>query len=212
AWLAADRGEVAARHAQLAARLEPDNAALAATAEQAVDLALAYRLRPLTRPAGVFSAFLLGLMLLGALGKRRERRRTRAYLDSLGVRVGVWADGEQLGSPFSVAPRTENLTVDLFFRGRHGMACPRRPAQMPTVHIAFSSPGSNRTMRLRPVRDVTESAIRVPVSPETLQRLLAQPGAWRLHVRVGERPVLAVPFEVRGLAAAAHPRHAHALN
>ncbi len=201
AWLAADRGLPAARHAQLAARLAPDNAEASAIAERAVDVALAYRLRPFSRPAGLFGGIGLLILAFSALARRREGIRLNRFLQNLSARVQVWADGEQLRHPLVLGPRTERLTLDLFLKGRYGMDCSKRPQRAPTLHLAFSSPGSNQTIRLRPLKDVTDNAIRIPVRNETLAKLLAQPGPWRLHVRLGERPVLALPLEVRAAQA-----------
>ena len=196
AWMAADRGGSAARHAQLAARLAPEDAAVLGLAERAVDVAVAYKLRPFTRPAGLFGAILLLIALTATFARRRERRQRERFLASISARVHLWADGEQLRHPLRIPASTERLTLDVFLSGRYGMAAPRRPANAPTLHLAFSSPGSNQTIRMRPIKEVTDNAIRVPVSDETLARLLRRPGGWRLHVRLGERPVLAVPVTV----------------
>ncbi len=200
AWLAADRGESAARHAQLAVRLDPENAAVAALAERAVDVAVAYKLRPYTRPLGLFGTMLFLVAVTAAFARRRERKQRERFLASISARVHMWADGDQLRHPFQIPASTERLTLDVFLSGRYGMATPRRPANAPTLHLAFSSAGSNQTIRLRPVKDITDNAIRVPVSEDTLARLLERPGAWRLHVRLGERPVLAVPVAIGDMA------------
>jgi len=196
AWLAADRGAAAARHAQLAARLAPEDVKAAALAERAVDLALLYKVRPFTRPAGLFGGILFLIAVTGFVAQRHERRRRKRFLASVSARVHMWADGEQLRHPFALRGDTERLTLDVFLSGRQGMSCPRRPVQAPSLHLAFSSPGSNQTIRLRPVKDITDSAIRIPVSEDTLRRLMDRPGSWRLHVRLGDRPILAVPVTV----------------
>lgn len=210
AWMAADRGEAAARHAQLAARLAPEDARAAALAERAVDLALAYRLRPFSRPVGLFGAMLLLVAVTGAWAGRRRRQARERFLASISARVHMWADGEQLRHPFTIREDTERLTLDVFLSGRHGMAYPRRPITAPSLHLAFSSPGSNQTIRLRPLKDVTGTAIRVPITDETLERLLARPGGWRLHLRLDERPILAVPVHVGEARARARTPHVDA--
>ncbi len=200
AFMAADRGTEAARHAQLAARLAPEEASSLALAERTVDLALAHRLRPLSRPAGVFGALLLLGTMAGAFARRRERKHLERFLSGIRARVSLWADGNQLRHPLAIPAGTERLTLDVFLRGQHGMACPRPPAHAPSLHLAFSSPGSNQTIRLRPVKELAGEAVRVPVSEETLGKLQARPGPWRLHVRLGDRPVLAVPVTVQDAA------------
>ena len=46
------------------------------------------------------------------------------------------------------------------------------------------------------------------VGKTTLAKLLARPGRWRLHVRLGSRPILAVPLEVLSASArAGRPTH-----
>jgi hypothetical protein len=85
--------------------------------------------------------------------------------------------------------QTEALSVDLFLSGRYGMACPRRPGRSPTLHLTFSHAGSSQSVRLRPIRRVCDSAVRVPVRNETLRRILATEGRWRLHARLANRPV-----------------------
>ena len=212
ARLAAGDGPAAARHAQLAARLAPEDAAIAATAERTLDLALAWQLRPFTRPVTVVAGALLVFLLLGALRRHHGRKRMKTFLENLSARVQAWADGEPLSHPLAVGPRTGKLTLDVFLSGRYGMARPRHPNQAPTLHMAFSSAGSNQTIRLRPIPHVTDSAIRVPVSGETLARLIEKPGRWRLHLRLGERPILAVPFEVRAAEAHAAPVARHRLH
>ena len=207
AWMAADRGIAAARHAELAMRLAPDDPRAVALAERAVDVAVAYKVRPFSRPLGAFGALMLLVSMAALFRHRRERKQRARFLASISARVHMWADGEQLRHPFRIRPGTERLTLDVFLSGRYGMATPRRPANAPSLHLAFSSPGSNQTIRMRPVKEITDNAIRVPVSDETLKRLLERPGGWRLHVRLGERPILAVPITVGDAEA---PRaHAH---
>jgi hypothetical protein len=202
AWLAAGQADAAARQAQLAARLAPQDGALAADAERMLNQDMAWHARPWTRPAAALAAAVLLLLLAGAWHRRREQRRLHDYLAGLRARVDAWADGEPLAHPLVLQPGTGSLTLDVFLRGRHGLACPRRPEQVPALHLVLSSAGSNRTLRLRPVTNVCGDAVRVPVTDDTLGRLLARPGRWRLHLRLGDRPLLAVPLEVRAAPAA----------
>lgn len=189
AYYAAKDGLAGARHAQLAARLAPTNVALQETAERAVDIALAFRVRPVSRPLGVIGAIGLLALVVSAGVRRHQHRRLDAYLEQLrGRLVFRTDDGVEQRVPV-LDRRTEALTVDLFLSGRYGMACPRRPGRSPTLHLAFSHAGSSQTVRLRPIRRMCDSAVRVPVRSETLRRILATEGRWRLHARLANRPV-----------------------
>ena len=55
---------------------------------------------------------------------------------------------------------------------------------------------SSQTIRQRAIKDVRDSAVRVKVQPDTLRRVLDQPGAWRLHARLGDRPLVTLPVTV----------------
>jgi hypothetical protein len=197
AWLATGDGVTSARHAQLAARLAPEDAALSSGAERALDLAVVYRARGATRTAGALgSAFLLVLLAAGWHG-RRARRHRDAFLDALAARVRVTVDGEDVTAAPILEADSESLLLDVFLHGRYGMACPRRRGRDLALHVTFSHAGSSRTVRLTPVREVRESAVRVPVRAETLRRLLAEEGRWIVHVRLGTRALLALPLDVR---------------
>lgn len=204
---AADRGVPAARHAQLAARLAPDDAPRQAAAEHAVDVALAYRARPWTRVAGGVGGLLLLVLVLRTLHRHRARRHLRRFLDDVTGRIAFTVDGEPMGSTARLRPGTESLTIDVFLRGRYGMACPPRPARAPTLHVSLSHAGTSRTLRLRPLRHARDSAVRIPVRPETLRRVLDVPGRWRVHARLGPRPIATAVLEARtALPASSHHR------
>ncbi len=189
AWYAARDGLAGARHAQLAARLAPTDAHAQAAAERAVNVALAWRIRPFSRPLGAFGALGLLALLASAGIRRRQRRRLEAFLDEVRGRVAFLTDGGTHERTPILGGHTQSLTVDVFLSGRYGMACPRRPGRSPTLQLAFSHAGSSKTLRLRPIRRVCDSAVRVPVREETLRTLLATGGRWRLHVRLANRPV-----------------------
>jgi hypothetical protein len=196
AWLAADEGAAAAQNAQFAARIAPEDADLAREADRMVDLALAYRVRPAARIGAGLSA--LALLVLGILGyaARRRRRALESYLDSVSGRLRFSVDGAPAPYPLRLGPGIEALTLDVFLSGRYGMACPRRPARGPTMHVSCSHAGANETLRLRPVRHVCDSAVRVHMQDHTLRRLLARPGRWRIHVRLGDRIVANATLDV----------------
>jgi hypothetical protein len=211
AWLAADQGERAARHAQLAARLAPADTALAGHADRMVDLALLHRFRPATRIGGALGLLALLAAVAHVLAARRDRRRLERFLDAVSVRLRFSVDGESVGPPLELARGAASLTLDVFLGGRYGIAAPRRPRRAPTLHVTFSHAASNRTLRLRPMKHVRDSAVRIRVREETLARLLERPGRWRVHVRLGPRQVASATADVidrPALRAARSPRTA----
>jgi hypothetical protein len=197
AYQAADRGVPAARHAQLAARLAPDDGPLQDRAERAVDVALAYRARPWTRVAGGLGLLVAILLAMRGLRARRIRRHLQRFLDGVTGRVAFTVDGEPRGSTARLRSHNEALTIDVFLKGRHGMACPPRPARAPTLHVSLSHAGASRTVRLTPVKRLRDKAVRIPVRAETLRRIMDVPGRWRVHARLGPRPVASAILEVR---------------
>ena len=194
--LAAGDGMAAGRHAQLAARLAPKDKRLAAAADDALDLAMAWHLRPATRPLGGLGAVALLFLLAAAWRRSRERRRSECFLDNVSARLGLWADGEPVHHGAILPSNTESLIIDVFLRGRYGMACPRKPKRGPTLSLVWSNAGSSQTIRQRAIKNVHDSAVRVKVQPDTLRRVLDQPGAWRLHARLGDRPLVTLPVTV----------------
>ena len=188
AYFAAGDGLLGARNAQLAARLAPTDVDRLEEAEHAVDVALAWRVRPISRPLGVIGMIGLAALLVSAGLRRRHRRRLEAFLDDVRGRIVFHTDGGAERSPV-LGRESEALIVDVFLSGRYGMACPRRPGHSPTLHLAFSHAGTSQTLRLRPVRRVCDSAVRVHVRDSTLRTLLATEGRWRLHARLANRLV-----------------------
>ncbi len=189
AWMAKDDGVEAAHHAQLAARLAPTDEALAKEADRMVDIALAYRMRWGLRAAGAGSTLVLLLLGAYALSSARRRKHMRSFLDSVSGKLRFSVDGEPVSYPLRLGQQTESLTLDVFLSGRYGMACPRRPRRGPTMHVSCSHAGANETLRLTPVRHVCDSAVRIHMRDSTLRRLLARPGRWRIHVKLGDRIV-----------------------
>jgi len=189
AYYAAGDDQAAGHHAQLAARLAPQDADLAAAATRAVNVALAWRARSITRPLGLLAALALVALVLSAGARAHQRRRFEDYLDAVRGRVVFLADGEAFPSAVTLDGRTEALALDVFLHGRHGLACPRRPRRRPTLHVAFSHAASSTTLRLRPLRKLTDTAVRLPLRRETLGAILAKDGRWRLHVRLGPRTI-----------------------
>ena len=196
ARLAAGDGMAAGRHAQLATRLAPEDTELAQAAEQAVDLAVAWSLRPVSRPLLGAGAFVLLVFVMRGWRRGRERRKQDRFLDSLSARMRLWVDGEPARHTAVLPADAESVIIDLFLSGRYGMACPKRPQQGPTLHLAWSNATSSQTIRQRAIKDVRDTAVRIAVKPETLDRLLSQPGAWRLHARLGDRPIASLPVTV----------------
>ncbi len=210
AWYAAGDGQAAARHAQLAARLAPDNEELAGKAEHAIDMALAWKVRPASRPLGVIGAFALLALFISAGARGHRRRKLEDFLDAVRGRVVFHTDAGQFAGVAPLDARTEDLTVDVFLSGRYGMACPRRPEHAPTLRLAFSHAATSKTVRLRPIQGVRDSAVRIPIRKETLRTLLAQEGRWRLHVRLASRPIATAEVDVARAGAPAPLRGAYA--
>ncbi len=189
AYRAAGHGDAATRHMQFAARLAPDDKRLATQAERSLDLALFDRARPYARVAITGCGALLFVFLLGGLGRRRRDGRMRKYLDNVSARLKLVVDDRGAADAGIFAPEDETLIIDLFLKGRYGIRPNSPPRRGPTLHLACSNATSNRTVRITPVRNVRNDAVRVHVKPETLRRLRAHPGRWRIQATLGDRRV-----------------------
>jgi hypothetical protein len=64
----------------------------------------------------------------------------------------------------------------------------------------------SRTVRLTPVKDVRQDAVRVRLSEPTLREVLAHPGRWRVNVALDGRPLAQAGL----LVPAPHPAPAYA--
>ncbi len=186
---AAGNGEQAARHAQFAAQLAPDDKRVVAFAEQALTLAMFDAVRPYARVFGGISlAFLLVLFFRRGARRHQERARRR-FVDGIAGRVRFSVDGQRARTRPTVAPDSDRLAVDIFLSGRYGMSCPRRPHRGLSLHITASNASASRTVRLTPVKDVSSDAVRVMVKPETLARLKKHAGRWRFQVALDDRTI-----------------------
>ena len=202
--------EGAARSALTASRLAPGDAALAASAESAVDAAARARLLPASRVALAAAAGSLLLLVLSRRAKRRALRRRRALLSAARGRIAMSVEGDPslegaatgaaAGSHAVLRPGAQGLLMDVLLSAPLGDA-----ANRPPLVVVLSHAGSSRTVRLSPIRDWAGAAARARVQGASLATLLAAPGRWRVHVRADDA-VLAdgeVSVEPRRISAAA---------
>ncbi|MDJ0975763.1 MAG: hypothetical protein QNJ98_14980 [Planctomycetota bacterium] len=181
---------------QFAARLAPDNARLQREAERAITLALFDRARPVARGAAAASALTLLALLLLTLRDRRRARRMKKYLDGVSGRLKLVVDDRRGADVGTLLADDRSLVIDLFLKGRYGMRPTAPPRRGPTLVLACSNAGANRTVRITPVHDVRHDAVRVHVKPETVRRLRAHPGRWRIQATLGDRRVAIAELNV----------------
>lgn len=206
---AAGRFDEAARHAAFAARLAPADDGAVEVAQHQVDLTLLHRVRPATRVLAGVGAVLLFAVLWGARRRARRGRRLAAWLDGLESRMTVLVDGQRMSGDrtFVVRPDAASVAVDLFLRA--GGACRRPPRPGPTLSLVLSHAASNLTLRLTPRRDVRDDAVRIRFRDETLARLLARAGTWRLVARLDGQRVGEASIEVAPRAPERAARRLH---
>ena len=183
-----DREHKAALAARRAARLAPHDPGMAALEAEALDAATWAEVREVTRPVAWVGASLLMLGLMGWLARRARARRRRAWVAGASVRVVPSADGRQgPGTELLVPQGTESLVLDVFLSpppaGRIGRC------HGPTLALVLSHGQDSRTVRLTPVKDVCQDAVRVRLSEPTLREVLAHPGRWRVNAALDGRPL-----------------------
>jgi hypothetical protein len=182
-----ERERAAAQAATRATRLAPGDATMARAEEAALDALLWAEIREVSRPASAVAGGVVVLALLGWLGRRAHARGRRRWIDGLRARVIAAADGQPAaaGSDLVMTPETTGLALDVFlygpgpFPGRHG----------PTLSVVLSHGRDSRTVRLTPVKDARQDAIRVRLSETSLAEVLAHPGRWRVAVLLDGRHV-----------------------
>ncbi len=195
AQAAGDRAR-GARHALSAARLDPEDAAAARRADSALDLAtLATVERPLSL-AGWIAGGILALLALGAGVRRARRRRIERYISEVSGELRASADGRTAVHRPRIEPWHEHVALDLFLRGRLGMARPTPPRHGPTLRMRLSHATAGQTVRLARVANLRDSAARIKLSPRALAALRAHPGTWRAAAVLGERIVALCDLQV----------------
>jgi hypothetical protein len=188
-----ERERSAARAATRAAKLSPGDLALLAAEESAVDALVWAEMREVSRPVSAVAVVVLVLACAGWLARRVHARRRRGWIDRVRARLVVNADGSpaRAGGDPVVTPDTRGLALDIFLDGAGEV--PAR--QGPTLAVVLSHGRESRIVRLTPVKDVRQDALRVRLSDATLAEVLAHPGRWRVTValdgrHVGEAAVL----------------------
>lgn len=194
----------AARHARFAAALSPGDAAAAARAERALDMAALARLRPAARTLGLLGGLWLAVTVVGALRRRRAARRRRAWVEHHDVALTTSVDGRAFPahSAARVAPGAALVAIDAFLHRRGPPV--RQPRPGPTLSIVLSHAEAGRSIRLTPMHDVRGAAARVRLRPETLEALRDVPGTWRVQARLDGGAVAETELEV-GSPAKARP-------
>jgi hypothetical protein len=76
----------------------------------------------------------------------------------------------------------------------------------PTLSLVLSHGQDSRTVRLTPVKDVRQEAVRVRLSEKTLEEVLAHPGRWRVNAALDGRSLAQAGL----LVPAREHAHAHA--
>jgi hypothetical protein len=180
---------LAARAARAAERLAPGDARFTALMEDALDAATLEEVREVTRPFLALGGIILFLASLGWLRRRALARRREAWLARAQVRVVGSADGRTAspGEDLLVPRNAQSVSLDVFLSappaprscGRHG----------PTLSVVLSHGQESRALRLTPVKDVREDAVRVRLSAATLMEVAARAGRWRVTVALDGRPV-----------------------
>jgi hypothetical protein len=196
-----ERERAAAKAAARATRLAPGDPALAAGEEAAVDALLWAEMREASRPAAAIAGVVLALAFFGWLGRRVHARRRREWIDAIRARLVVNADGSPVhaGAQPLVTPDTRGLALDVFLDG----AGPMPARDGPTLSVVLSHGRESRIVRLTPVKDVRQDALRVRLSDTTLAEVRAHPGRWRVSVALDGRHVGEAALLVESALAAA---------
>ncbi|MEZ6008746.1 MAG: hypothetical protein R3F05_13410 [Planctomycetota bacterium] len=192
AWQALGDDAAAVRHAELAARLAPDEASIQARRDRIVDLALVGRVQRRVKPFAWFSGLALVFLALRGLVRRIRDGARRRTTSALVVRAAVVADGERI-APGATLPDTDDMAVDVFI---DGLRTSSRPGKGPRLELVFSHAGGSRTVRLTPLKDVRHAATRIPLGESTRASLLTAPGTWRLHASLDGLAATWVPLVV----------------
>ncbi len=189
-----DHGRLAARHAERALRLAPGDSVAQALVDEALDAATLDKLREMSRPVGAVALGLLALAALGALARSWHARRRRAWLRLVTLRVLASADGQgpAAGGDLAVGSGARDVRLDVFVEGGAG---PTR-GRGPTLSVAISHGRESRTLRLRPVKDLRQDAVRLHLSPESLAHLRRHPGRWKASVALDGRPMAEAILQV----------------
>jgi hypothetical protein len=195
-----ERERAAARAASRAARLSPADSALARAEDAAIDALTWAEIREVSRPAGAVAGGVVVLGLLGWLGRRAHARYRCRWIDGLRARVVAAADGQPAttGSDLAVVPGTQSLAFDVFLDG----AGPLPARHGPTLSVVLSHRQDSRTIRLTPVKDVRQDALRVRLSETSLGEVLAHAGPWRVSVALDGKHVGETGLLVLGRQAA----------
>jgi hypothetical protein len=184
---AAGHGDQATRHALIAARLSPDDPVVVARAENALDLALFDRVRPYAWTA-IGVSLVIAAAFLGLSSRRAAREKeVQSFVAGLSGRICLAIDGQTCQDHAVLTTADRSLSIDVVTSGRYGMARPHAPARGPDLKITCSNAAANRTLRLTPVRGMEGSAVRIQVKDDTLARLRAHPGHWRVQAELGDR-------------------------
>ena len=121
---------------------------------------------------------------------------------SLGGAAGVLFAGLFFGRfDLTITPSAQAVGFSLFIFSVGYQAGPRFFTAIKEDGVRYLSLSlvlthSERTLRLRPRRDVRDDAIRVRLRDATLRRLLAVPGTWRLLARLDGRLVAQADLDV----------------
>lgn len=183
-----------ARHALLAARLAPDDPGATRRADAALDRATLARVWGPLEAAGWAAGGLLAALALRAAARRRRRRRLERYAEQVSGELRPCVDG--VAGALRLEPWHEQAALDLFLKGRLGLARPRPPRRAPPLKLRLSHAGAGRTVRLAERPALGSGAARVRLGPGALAALRAHPGTWRAAAVVADRVVACCTLEV----------------
>ena len=164
---------------------------------------LARSARRLASLGGARAALVLLGLALGAARRRHRKRHLDRWLDGVRGDLSVSVDGRRETGSTLLPADARKVSVDVFLRAKPGQ--PRPPGPGPTLVLVLSQNASNTTLRLTPVRDVRGDAVRTRLKDDTLARVLARPGTWRLEARLDGRAVAEHRLEVEVEAPRAGP-------
>jgi|GEM_PF-5696877 len=175
-----EMGRSAAQMAERAARLAPGAPEAQALVDDALDAATLDEVREVSRPVGGVALGLLVLAGLAALARSWHARRRRAWLGRVTLRVLASADGQgpRVEGELAVGAGARDVRFDVFVEGE----APPAGGRGPTLSVAISHGRESRTLRLKPVKDLRQDAVRLHLSPESLAHLRRHPGRWRVAV------------------------------
>ncbi len=194
---AAGNAKGAAYAAEVAARIKPQDPVLRAEAARAVDAAVRAHVLASARPAAIGAVGVLLFLGFAAWRRRGAARAIVRMMEGARGRLRVVPEGSRPapGNDAMVDEGTRALVVDAELP-----ATVARLRRCPAAVAYLSNSTANVTVRLSPRTDVESGAVRWRVEGDTLAKITAAPGRWRVILRVGAATLAESSFLVTPLA------------